>query len=148
MQDNCQEERVYNDRHSRARRVIENVFGVLRARWRIFSHPIKASVENTERFVLACLCLHNYLRQTENSMYTPFGFVDIETAKGEIKPGEWRSYISEGGGCLKNMNIAKGGRRKVVANEVRDALKTFLNSEVGSVSWQLEYVRIVGKQQK
>ena len=67
-------EKVYNYRQSRARRVIENAFAILRARWRIFSHPIKASVENTERYVMACLCLHNYLRQTENSLYTPQRF--------------------------------------------------------------------------
>ena len=47
-------EKVYNYRQSRAHRVIENAFGILRARWGIFSHPIKASVENTERYVLAC----------------------------------------------------------------------------------------------
>ena len=37
-----------------SRRVIENVFGILRACWKIFSHPIKASVQNTERYVMAC----------------------------------------------------------------------------------------------
>ena len=76
---------IYNYRHSTARRVIENAFGILIARWSIFSHPIKASVQNTEKYVIACLCLHNYLRQTENSLYTPQGFVDVELADGKIK---------------------------------------------------------------
>ena len=78
----------YNYRDSRARRVIENAFGILRAHWRIFSHPVKASVQNTERYVMACLCLHNYLCQTENSLYTPQGFVDGELADGKIEEGE------------------------------------------------------------
>ena len=137
-------QKVYNYRQSRARRVIENAFGILRARWRIFSHPIKASVENTEKYVIACLCLHNYLRQTENSLYTPQGFVDLELGNGEIKVGEWRSHIQEDG-CLRSLNISKGGRRKIVANELREDLKTFLNSELGSVPWQLYYVRYAGK---
>ena len=57
-------EMIDNYRHSRARRVIENAFGILRARWRIFSHPLKASVQNTERYAMARLCLHNFRRQT------------------------------------------------------------------------------------
>ena len=137
-------ERIYNYRQSRARRVIENAFGILRARWRIFSRPIKASVENTERYVMASLCLHNYLRQTENSLYTPRGFMDVETGDGRIKPGEWRSQIGMQPGSLHQIKPAKGGRRKIEANELRENLKNFLNSEAGSVSWQLDYVRSVG----
>ena len=79
---------IYNYRHSRARRVIENAFGILGARWRISSHPIKMSVQHTERYVMACLCLHNYLHQTENSLYTPQVFVDVELADGKINEGE------------------------------------------------------------
>ena len=67
-------EMIYNYHHLRARRVIENAFGILRAHWRIFSHPIKESVQNTLRCLMACFSLHNYFRQTENCFYTPQGF--------------------------------------------------------------------------
>ena len=85
-------EMICNYRHSRASRVTENAFGILRARWRMFSHPIKASVQKrgTERYVMVCLCLHNYLLQTENSLYTPQGFADVPLAHGKIKEREWR----------------------------------------------------------
>ena len=63
-------EMIYNYRYSRARMVIKNAFGILRDHWRILSHPLKASVQNTERYVMACLCLHNYFPQSEN-FYTP-----------------------------------------------------------------------------
>ena len=53
-----EEERIYNYRHSRARRCIENAFGILSARWRIFQKPIRATVENVEKYTLACLALH------------------------------------------------------------------------------------------
>ena len=110
-------EMIYNYRHLRARRGIKNAFGILRARCRIFSHPIKASVQNTERYVMACLCLHNYLCETENSLYTPQGFVDVELANVKIKEREWRSQAWQDG-CLKFMKAPKGGLKKVVANEL------------------------------
>ena len=141
-----EEERIYNYRHSRARRTIENAFGILVARWRLFHRPIKASIQNTESYVMACLCLHNYLRQTENSLYTPKGFIDIEYANGDIKPGEWRNQTQNGSGCLKNLNFAKGGRRTDAANKMRESLKSYVSSESGSVPWQLEYVRSCGKE--
>ena len=60
-----EEERVYNYRHSRGRRVIENTFGIVTSRWRIFQKPIRATVSNLEKYTMACLALHNYLRQTQ-----------------------------------------------------------------------------------
>ena len=46
-------------------------------------------------------------------------------------------------GCLKFMKPTKGGERKIVANELRENLRQFVNSEIGSEPWQLYYVRIV-----
>ena len=85
---------VYNYRLSRARRVIENTFGILVARWRIFRGFIRAKPNNVENYVMAAICLHNYLRQTDNAGYCPTGFVDSEDSTGQIKPGEWRSILS------------------------------------------------------
>ena len=57
-----------------ARRIIENTFGILAARWRIFHGPIKAAVETVEAIVKATCILHNYLRLTDNDYYCPAGF--------------------------------------------------------------------------
>ena len=50
-----EEQPVYNFRQSRLKRVLENFFGVLASRWRIFSFPINAFVENNERYVKSAI---------------------------------------------------------------------------------------------
>ena len=82
------QKRIFNYKLSRARRNIENCFGILAARWRIFSTPIEASVEHAQQYTLTCMSLHHYLRQTDNARYCPSGFIDQESASGEIKDGE------------------------------------------------------------
>ena len=84
-------EQIYNYWHSRARLPIENAFGILASRWRIFQKLMIENVRNIHFWVLSCICLHNCLRQMENSFYYPYGFVDIPTRDGEIKVGKWRS---------------------------------------------------------
>ena len=88
----CEEERILHYRFSRAKRVTENTFGILAARWRIYHSPIITSIENAESYVLATIALHNYLRLTDNAVYTPVGFVDSQASNGEIRPGEWRRF--------------------------------------------------------
>ncbi|XP_067212485.1 uncharacterized protein [Linepithema humile] len=55
------EKKKFNYRLSRARRVIENAFGILVARWRIFCKPIKMNLEKIEIMTAACICLHNFI---------------------------------------------------------------------------------------
>ena len=83
-------EAIFNYRLSRARRIIENSFGILAARWRIFRRPIIATPENVIQFTRATIALHNYLRTTESSVYCPRGFVDSEDGAGNTLDGAWR----------------------------------------------------------
>ena len=99
----AEQERVFNYRLSRARRVIENCFGILAARWRIFSTPIEVSVVNAEGYILAYIALHNYLRQTNNPSYCPNSFVDCEDSTRDIREGEWRKIVTERNSALANL---------------------------------------------
>ena len=63
-----EDQSVYSYRQSRPRRVFENTFGILVARWRIFNTPINASVEIVEKYVMAAVVLQNDLRQTEKQL--------------------------------------------------------------------------------
>ena len=73
---------ILNYRLSRARRFIENMFGILVARWRLYHTPIIASVENVESYVLATLALHNYIRLPGKATHKRKGFVDSEDSTG------------------------------------------------------------------
>lgn len=54
--------KTYNFRLCRARRVVENCFGILTQKYRIFYRPIETDVETAIHIVKAACCLHNYIR--------------------------------------------------------------------------------------
>jgi hypothetical protein len=142
-----EEQAVFNYRLSRARRVIEQAFGILRARWRIFKGPITAQPDNVIRYVLAACTLHNYLMQTENCKYCPTFMVDRDDGVN-FRPGEWRGMNGDdnddNNGLLRPLPNSRGHRYHDKAMEMRNNLKTYLNSDQGSVSWQLGHVRRTG----
>ena len=70
--------------------MIENSFGILAARWRIFRRSIIANPEKVKLYVQAAAALHNFLRTTESSVYCPPGFIDAEDGSGNPIDGGWR----------------------------------------------------------
>lgn len=75
-------QRVYNYRLSRARRIIENVFGIMSARFRVLRKPIHLNAEKTKKVALACCVLHNYLLSTNKRKYAPPHSFDQYDANG------------------------------------------------------------------
>lgn len=45
--------KVFNKRLSRARRVVENAFGILAQKWRVFFRPVELDVNTTDYVVKA-----------------------------------------------------------------------------------------------
>lgn len=83
------DEHIFNYRLSRARRVIENTFGIMTAKWQILRSCINCSPEHAEKIVKALVCLHNFLIPCNNTEYCPPWSVDTEH-NGEIEMGTWR----------------------------------------------------------
>lgn len=57
------ERRIFNCRLSRARRVVENTFGILASRFRVLYTAINLDIESIEWVVLVCCALHNVLHK-------------------------------------------------------------------------------------
>ena len=58
-------ERIFNYRLSRARRVVENAFRVLVARFRVYETPIAVNVTSVDKIVKSSCALHNWLRRSD-----------------------------------------------------------------------------------
>ncbi|XP_053667924.1 uncharacterized protein LOC128718319 [Anopheles marshallii] len=56
-------ERGFNYRHSRARRTVENAFGILAKVFRVLAKPIDLEPPIAEKVVLAAVTLHNFRRR-------------------------------------------------------------------------------------
>lgn len=88
-------EHVFNYRLSRARRIVENAFGILTWRFRVFQRPIELKLSTVDDVVLAACTLHNWLRANNPNYITPSA-VDVEDANtGQIIPGQWRAEVRQ-----------------------------------------------------
>lgn len=127
--------RIYNYRLSRARRIVENAYGILSNRFRVFMSPIGLSPEKVEMIVIACCTLHNFLRSRSNNTYTPPGSLDTESdVTHAVTLGQWRHGPQPQG--LIAIERQGSNHHSNAAKETRDYLCSYFNSDVGSVSWQ------------
>lgn len=120
---NCgnRSEIVFNYRLSRARRVIENSFGILATRFRIFRRPIIAGVEKITAITKASVALHNYLITEENQRYIP---ENSELVSPEDVTG------------LQKVSAQGSNNSPMSAKKIRNQFKTYFSSPEGVVSWQ------------
>ena len=111
---------IFNYWLSRARRVMENAFGILSQKFQIYQRTLYSLLDNADNIIFATCILHNYLRDQG------IGLSDM------------------GSSANVQSNITKipnqGGSAHQSAFEVRDKFKQFFNSPSGSVPWQNERV--------
>jgi hypothetical protein len=129
------EEAVFNYRLSRARRIVENGFGILVHRWRCLLTTLQQQPETCQLIVKACLCMHNLMRVRYASLQNLD--LDREDEMGNVIPGAWRHNQ-----VLLEMERQGGNRAIREAKQQRVYLKWYYNSEAGSVPWQDAMVKI------
>lgn len=134
------DKRVFNYRLSRARRLIENVFGIATSRFRVFRRPIIACKRKVVSITKAIVALHNFLmthNEQSNSTYCPIDFVDRDNPEGLI-PGHWRNDADMIQG-LQELSGNSSNNFSRDAADVRNKFKTYFNNE-GAVEWQWDIV--------
>nr|CAI5853248.1 unnamed protein product [Callosobruchus analis] len=133
------DERVFNYRLSRARRIVENVFGILASVFRVFKAPMLLQPDKVSKIRVAMVCalLHNFLRRSKDSSatYTPPGFIDTEK-DSPIIPGTWRSDVENMTSFLPLKKIPRKSGRE--AQEIRKLFCGYFKT-TGKVHWQDRY---------
>ncbi|KAH7981292.1 hypothetical protein HPB49_022942 [Dermacentor silvarum] len=117
-----EDKKIFNYRLSRARRVVENAFGILANRFRCLHTVINASPERVTAIVNAACVLHNFL-----------GNDVISAPDLNVEPNPAASLLSG--------QAASRGRIGAVGAAVRDKLSSFFN-DMGAVPWQRQFAHL------
>lgn len=128
------DKRIFNYRLSRARRVVENVFGILSAVFRVFRKPMLLEPQKAELIVMTCVYLHNFLRKEKSTrdIYSPTDLIDHEI-EGRLVDGTWRQDIQTNSAFTPMERIGRRSSRS--AEEIRDEFAEYFSS-IGAVPWQ------------
>uniref|UniRef100_A0A6P7GGM6 Protein ALP1-like isoform X1 n=1 Tax=Diabrotica virgifera virgifera TaxID=50390 RepID=A0A6P7GGM6_DIAVI len=131
------DKRIFNYRLSRGRRVIENAFGILSSRWRIYRRTIIASESTVVAIVKATVCLHNFLinngeKLGQEHKYIAASTVDHENEAGELVHGDWRS--EHGNNVLPIGRMGSNMYAKNAQTMRQNLLRYFLNE--GAIQFQ------------
>jgi hypothetical protein len=127
------DERIFNYRLSRARRIVENAFGILANRFSILLTTMRQRTETVEEIVLACCTLHNVMRT--RYPHAQNAVLDQEDDNHEVVPGAWRAAAN-----MHDMENIRGGNATSEAKRQRLYLKHYYNSGAGSVAWQEQMI--------
>jgi len=115
-------ERVTNYRISRARRVVENAFGITAHKWRVLLKRIEVNVAFATSITLACCILHN--------------FVITEKNQNTYENSETHPTINENI-PLQAVRYNRPTRRAI---DVRNHFADWFISPAGEVPWQYEFM--------
>lgn len=111
---------IFNYRLSRARRIVENAFGILSQHFRIFFTPIQTSVDVIEDLVTVVCIIHN-LMIDENRDENDQAMLPLDSIE------DYHEFETENNQELRH--------------SIQDSYKEYFNGS-GSVSWQNDSFRL------
>ena len=130
------EKRIFNYRLSRARRIVENAFGILANRFRLFLSSILLEPEIVEKITVASCVLHNFLREKIPLQYSPPGTFDSENLENRsTQNGEWRNNLES----LQSICVSASNNYTTDAKKIRDDFCRYFNTN-GSIPWQDDFI--------
>ena len=101
---------------SRARKVVENAFGILVNHWRLYHHHIYLNPDNVSTVVKADVVLHNILTLPNDKVCT-----DVVDNRAEIHGDTFQDLAKQ------------GNQPATTANDVRNNFTNYFNGDHGSV---------------
>lgn len=130
-------QRIFNYRLSRARRIVENVFGIMSAVFRVLTKPLLLESQKASIVGMTCALLHNFLRQSETSRsnYSPLGAFDREE-EGNIIQDTWREENENMSSFLPIQRVPR--KPSLAVKDVRDKFAEYFITN-GTVAWQESY---------
>lgn len=120
----CEEQQCFNYRLSRARRVVENAFGILATRWRVYHTKIAVKPSAVNKIVMATCVLHNMIQNETTA-------AQATTILQQQRGGQDQN--------LHNLT-GIGNRASADAIRIRNAFKDYF-VQSSPLSWQTNYVR-------
>ena len=130
---------IFNYHLSRSRRIVENAFGILASRFRIFLSPMHLAPENVERVTLTSCVLHNFLHEKAPACYTlPSSFDREDENTDRVTEGNWRSDMNKSNGMIA-AELGGSNNYNCHCKNIRDNSCLYLNTS-GKLPWQGKFV--------
>ncbi|XP_034837923.1 protein ALP1-like isoform X1 [Maniola jurtina] len=125
------EEKIFNYRLSRARRIVENAFGILANRFRVFEKAISTKIDTVDHIVFAACSLHNWLRKKSSAYLTTCSVDRDDIDTHSLIEGMWRTDVRG----LNSITQQGSNHSSLSAREKRTQYTNYFVNE-GKVPWQ------------